>query len=797
MDRITPHESARKHVTGEAVYVDDILVHDRLLHGRVVYSPHAHARIKSFDLSRARKVHGVHAVLSSKDIPGRNQMGPVVKDEPCLAEQEVVCVGQAMFLIAAETEEQAREAERLITVEYEVLEPILTIEDAMAKNSLLGPPRTMERGNADDALKSAPHVLRGALRTGAQEHWYLESHVCLCVPGEGNEINVFSSTQHPSETQALIAEVLGIRKHDVVVEVRRMGGAFGGKETQANHTACWTALLCRATRRPVKIRLFRDDDMIMTGKRHRFLSKYEVGFDDDGNLLAAKIELNSDGGCATDLSFAIMERAMLHVDNAYFIPHIHVLARVWKTNLPSNTAFRGFGGPQGMAVIEQIVDRIARYLHKDALDVRLKNFYGLTDRNLTHYGETVENNRLFMLHDQLVASCDYWRRRAAVDAFNAQNAFAKKGIALTPVKFGISFTTTFLNQAGALINIYKDGTILVNHGGTEMGQGLHTKMQQVAAAEFGVSLDRVKVNATNTAKVPNTSATAASAGADLNGMAVKDAAEKLKSRIAESLAQYWNEQPNHSTTPTLPHSIILEDNWIFDSEHPERRIAFEDAMPLMNVRQVSLSATGFYKTPNIGWDKAKGWGRPFHYYAFGMACTEVLVDLLTGHHEILRTDILHDVGDSLNPQIDLGQIEGGYIQGNGWVTTEEIKWDAQGQLLTHSPDTYKIPTVQDIPKDFRVQLLHNVPNPNTIRKSKAVAEPPFMLALSTWLAIKDAISAAANHEIEPEFSLPATNEVIVLAVEQVKKARQMRLECWSDVRRTPYGGVVDAGVADN
>jgi xanthine dehydrogenase molybdopterin binding subunit len=797
MDRITPHESARKHVTGEAVYVDDILVHDRLLHGRVVYSPHAHARIKSFDLSRARKVHGVHAVLSSKDIPGRNQMGPVVKDEPCLAEQEVVCVGQAMFLIAAETEEQAREAERLITVEYEVLEPILTIEDAMAKNSLLGPPRTMERGNADDALKSAPHVLRGALRTGAQEHWYLESHVCLCVPGEGNEINVFSSTQHPSETQALIAEVLGIRKHDVVVEVRRMGGAFGGKETQANHTACWTALLCRATRRPVKIRLFRDDDMIMTGKRHRFLSKYEVGFDDDGNLLAAKIELNSDGGCATDLSFAIMERAMLHVDNAYFIPHIHVLARVWKTNLPSNTAFRGFGGPQGMAVIEQIVDRIARSLHKDALDVRLKNFYGLTDRNLTHYGETVENNRLFMLHDQLVASCDYWRRRAAVDAFNAQNAFAKKGIALTPVKFGISFTTTFLNQAGALINIYKDGTILVNHGGTEMGQGLHTKMQQVAAAEFGVSLDRVKVNATNTAKVPNTSATAASAGADLNGMAVKDAAEKLKSRIAESLAQYWNEQPNHSTTPTLPHSIIFEDNWIFDSEHPERRIAFEDAMPLMNVRQVSLSATGFYKTPNIGWDKAKGWGRPFHYYAFGMACTEVLVDLLTGHHEILRTDILHDVGDSLNPQIDLGQIEGGYIQGNGWVTTEEIKWDAQGQLLTHSPDTYKIPTVQDIPKDFRVQLLHNVPNPNTIRKSKAVAEPPFMLALSTWLAIKDAISAAANHEIEPEFSLPATNEVIVLAVEQVKKARQMRLECWSDVRRTPYGGVVDAGVADN
>lgn len=763
----TPHESATKHVTGEAVYVDDMHVNDQLLHGRVVYAPHAHARIPSFDLSLARNFNGVHAVLSYKDIPGHNQMGPVVKDEPCLAENEVVCVGQAMFLIAAETEEQAREAERLIKVEYELLEPILTIEDAMAKNNLLGPPRTMQRGDADEALKSAPNVIRGELRTGAQEHWYLESQVCLCLPGEGNEINVYSSTQHPSETQALIAEVLGIRKHDVVVEVRRMGGAFGGKETQANHTACWTALLCHATRRPVKIRLFRDDDMIMTGKRHRFLSKYEVGFDDEGTLLAAKIELNSDGGCATDLSFAIMERAMLHADNAYFIPNMHILARVWKTNLPSNTAFRGFGGPQGMAVIEQIIDRVARHLHKDPLEIREKNFYGLHERNVTHYGETVENNRLYMMHDQLVQSSDYWARRKTIDEFNSQNEFYKKGIALTPVKFGISFTTTFLNQAGALVNIYKDGTILVNHGGTEMGQGLHTKMQQIAAAEFGVSLDRVKVNATNTSKVPNTSATAASAGADLNGMAVKDAVDKLKSRIAESLAHYWSE--TNSNNPTIHQSIRFANDAIFDADHPERKMSFEDAIPLMNLRQVSLSATGFYKTPNIGWDKAKGWGKPFHYYAFGMACTEVLVDVLTGHHEILRTDILHDVGDSLNPQIDLGQVEGGYIQGNGWVTTEEIKWDAKGNLMTHSPDTYKIPTVQDIPKDFRVQLLQNVPNTNTIRNSKAVAEPPFMLALSTWLAIKDAISAVAHHELEPDFSLPATNEVIVLSAEDLKR----------------------------
>jgi len=770
---MVPHESAEKHVTGEAVYVDDIPVNDQLLIGRVVYSPHAHARIVSFDLSQARHTAGVHAVLSYKDIPGRNQMGPVVKDEPCLAEHEVVCVGQAMFLIAAETEEQAREAERKIKVEFEPLEPILTIEDAIAKNSLLGPPRTMQRGNADEALRSAPHRFQGELRTGAQEHWYLESQVCLCIPGEGNEINVFSSTQHPSETQALIAELLGIKKHDVVVEVRRMGGAFGGKETQANHTACWTALLCHATKRPVKIRLFRDDDMIMTGKRHRFLSRYDVGFDNEGRLLAAKFELNSDGGCATDLSFAIMERAMLHVDNAYYIPNIQVHARVWKTNLPSNTAFRGFGGPQGMAVIETVMDRIARYLRKDPLEIRYKNFYGMNERNVTHYGETVEHNRLYMIYDQLVASSDYHKRRREIAEFNAQNEFVKRGIALTPVKFGISFTTTYLNQAGALVNIYKDGTVLVNHGGTEMGQGLHTKMQQVAAAELGISLDRVKVNATNTSKVPNTSATAASAGADLNGMAVKNAADKLKARIAAELAAYFTEQ--HPDSPSRTEAIIFQNNTISDSEHPDRSIAFADAMPLMNLRQVSLSATGFYRTPTIGWDKQKGWGKPFYYYAFGMACTEVEVDTLTGHHTILRTDILHDVGDSLNPQIDIGQVEGGYIQGNGWVTTEEIKWDEKGRLMTHSPDTYKIPAVRDIPRDFRVRLLENAPNPNTIRKSKAVAEPPFMLALSTWLAIKDAVSAVADHEFEPEFSIPATNEVIVLASEKLRRKKKEAL----------------------
>ena len=767
MNTILPHDSAVGHVTGEAVYIDDILVNEQLLVGRVVYSQHAHAKIKSFDLSEARKVAGVHAVLSYKDIPGHNQMGPVVKDELCLAENKVTFVGQAMFLIAAETLEQCLEAEKLIKIEYEPLKPILDIETAMLKGSLMGQPRKIERGNVDAALKTAPNVIQGELRTGAQEHWYLETQACLCLPGEGREINVFSSTQHPSETQALVAEVLGIKRNEVVVEVKRIGGGFGGKETQANHVACWTALICNATKRPVKIRLFRDDDMIMTGKRHRYLTKYEVGFDDDGVLHAVKFELNSDGGAATDLSFAILERAMLHSDNAYYVPNFSVEGRVWKTNLPSNTAMRGFGGPQGMAGMETIIDRIARFLKKDAIEIRFNNFYGSKDRNVTHYGQTVENNRLHVIYDQIMKSAEYEKRRKRIDDFNAQNEFFKKGLALTPVKFGVSFTTTFLNQAGALVNVYMDGTVLVNHGGTEMGQGLNTKIQQIAATELGVSPNRVKVNATNTSKVPNTSATAASSGSDLNGMAVKNAIDIIKSRIADEFAKIFSEK--NSNHPSFPSSILFKDNTIFDSDHPERKISFANAMKEMNLHQVSLSATGFYKTPTIGWDKTKGQGKPFFYYSFGMAVSEVMIDVLTGQYTLLRTDILQDVGDSINPGIDMGQVEGGFIQGVGWCTTEEIKWDAKGNLMTHSPDTYKIPTVQDIPKDFRVKLMEGVPNPvGTIRRSKAIGEPPFMLALSVWLAIKDAISAVGNSEIEPEFSLPATNETILLSIEKLK-----------------------------
>ena len=579
-------------------------------------------------------------------------------------------------------------------------------------------------------------------------------------------MNIYSSTQHPSETQAIVAEVLGLNKNEVVVETRRMGGAFGGKETQANHTAAWTALLANATKRPVKIRLFRDDDQKITGKRHPYLIRYEVGFDAQGRILALKFEQNADGGCATDLSIAILERAMLHADNAYYIPNMIVVGKAYRTNLPSNTAFRGFGGPQGVAGIETVIDRIARFLNLDAAEVRRINFYGTDKNNITHYGQEVELNRLFLIYDQLISTSDYLKRRKEVNAFNANHEFYKKGLALTPVKFGISFTTTFLNQAGALVNIYKDGTILVNHGGTEMGQGLNTKIAQIAAAELGVSLDSIKVNATNTSKVPNTSATAASAGTDLNGMAVKNAIDKLRSRIVKLMSVEFSK--SNPQNPSREENIIIQNNLISDSKNPERKMQFADAMLLANLQQVSLSATGFYATPNVGWDKQRGWGKPFNYYAFGMAVSEVMVDTLTGYVKNIRTDILHDVGDSINPGIDIGQVEGGFIQGLGWCTTEEIKWDAKGNQLNHSPDTYKIPSIQDIPEDFRVKLLQNAPNPNAIRKSKAVAEPPFMLCFSSWLAIKDAISAVGNHQFEPAFSLPATNEVILLSIEEIR-----------------------------
>ncbi|MFN8393572.1 MAG: xanthine dehydrogenase molybdopterin binding subunit [Bacteroidia bacterium] len=764
-----PHESGALHVTGEATYIDDMLVNERLLHGHVYTSPQAHAQVVSFDLSAAKALEGVFAVLSHKDIPGENQMGPAIKDELVLATDKVIFVGQAMFLIAAKDEATALKAASLIQVEYELLPAVLTIRDAMDHGVTLQPSRKISRGDSRKAINGAELKLRGEIEIGAQEHWYLETQVCLCVPGEGREIKAYSSTQHPSETQALIAEVLHLQKNEVEVQIRRMGGAFGGKETQANHTAIWTALLAQATGRPVKIRLFRDDDQKMTGKRHRFLAQYEVGFDQTGRIHGLEMTLNADGGSSTDLTMAVLERAMMHADSSYYLADVSIVGHPWFLNLPSNTAFRGFGGPQGMAVTENIVDRIARQLGLDPDEVRLRNYYEHESRNTTPYEQVVENNRLYLIREQLRKSAEYEPRRKAVADWNAEQEFIKRGISLTPVKFGISFTTSFLNQAGALVHIYQDGTVLVNHGGTEMGQGLHTKIRQIAALELGVSLSRVKVNATNTAKVPNTSATAASAGTDLNGAAVKNAIDQIKARMLGVAAKVLSQGIPAGEPLSELENIVIQNDEAFDSLHPERRIAFPKLCAACVFHQVSLSSTGYYRTPDVHFDRANGRGKPYHYFSFGMAVSEVEVDVLTGHVQVLRADLLHDVGESINPAIDIGQVEGAYIQGLGWVTTEECKWDAKGNLLNHSPDTYKIPNVQDMPLDFRTNLLQGVPNPNTIRRSKAVAEPPFMLAFSAWLAIKDAISSVAQDQLEPMIQIPMTNEAILISVEDLRK----------------------------
>ena len=754
-----PHHSALQHVTGQSVFVNDMDFGGRLLFGRVVFSHQAHANIRSICTQQARAAEGVVAVLTAADIPGLNQMGPVVPDEPCLATDQVSFFGQAVALIAARTEAAARKAASLVNIEYEPLEAITDLGTAIAENSFLTDPRQIATGDVGKAFENAEYVLNGTLHTGAQEHWYLETQSCLCLPEEAGQMMVYSSTQHPAETQAIVAQVLAVPANAVTVEVKRMGGAFGGKETQANHIAAWTALLAHATQHPVKMHLFRDDDQMMTGKRHRFLSEYRAAYNADGCLLALDVALHADGGAALDLSVAILERAMFHIDNAYYIPNLRVTGQVWKTNLPPNTAFRGFGGPQGMAVIETVIDRIARALHKDAAEIRKLNFY--KNGQSTHYGQQLNEVRLEKLFGRLVNFSHYPALRRETEVFNKENEFIKKGLALTPVKFGISFTTSFLNQAGALVHIYRDGSVQINHGGTEMGQGLHTKMLEVACRSLGVPPERVIVTATNTSKVPNTSATAASSGSDLNGMAVKNAIDKLISRltpIAQSLMKISTDD-----------ALIFADGKVAPKGHPDKDIAFDELVSQAYLDQVSLSATGYYRTPGLFFDKTTGKGTPFYYFAYGMAVSQVQLDTLTGDHRILKTYIVHDVGDSINAAIDLGQIEGGFVQGVGWCTTEEIKWNDKGFLTTHSPDTYKIPGVRNIPEIFEVEIARDMPNPGTIQNSKAVGEPPLMLALSVWLALKDAISAVGNHQQEPPFDLPATNDSMLKWVEEMRK----------------------------
>lgn len=760
------HDSSLKHVQGTTIYFDDMPAIEGELHACVVTSPVAKGKINHIDISAAEKMPGVQCIITAKDIPGDNQMGPVFHDEPCIADERVDFMGQALAIVAANSFEEAIHAAAEVKIDISAETPILTLEDAIEQNAVLQPQRKIEHGNVDQVFSQCKHVLQGQFRSGGQEHWYLETQICIAVPGEDDEMTCYSSTQHPSESQAIVAEVLGTDRNRIVVETRRLGGAFGGKETSGNHVAAWAALLAAKTRKAVRLRLTRDTDQAITGKRHRFMSDWKIGFDENGAIQAYEVVFNADAGYATDLTMAILERAMLHAENAYYIPDIRIIGNSWKTNLPSNVAFRGFGQPQGMAVIENAIDQMARFLKKEPNDIRLLNFYGSNERNTTPYGAVVENNRLDTVYSKIVNSSEYNARRKKTDEFNNQSKHIKRGLALVPVKFGISFTTAFLNQAGALVHIYSDGSIQVNHGGIEMGQGLNTKMLQVAAVELGVSVERIKVTATNTSKIPNTSATAASSGTDLNGMAVKNAIDQLKERLKTVAPEILGEMFPNKTIQAA--NIVIENDKVSDASQPSISCNFDEFVAKAYLKQTHLSAAGYYRTPDIWFDRPNGVGNPFHYYAFAMSVSEVEVNTLTGRTKLLRTDLIEDAGQSINSMIDKGQVIGGFVQGLGWVTTEDLKWNKDGKLLNASPDTYKIPTITDIPVELNIELLENAPNNNTIRRSKAVGEPPFPLAISVWLAIKDAISAVHNHNIEPELSIPATNEEIVICIANMK-----------------------------
>ena len=746
-----PHDSAFKHVQGAADYVDDIREPEGTLHVAVGGSAVARGRIIRLDLEKVQAYPGVRAVITARDVPGSNDISPTHADEPAFAAGHVMFHGQPIFAVVAATRDIARRAVGLAVVEIEQESPNVTVDQGLASGETVLPDYEFVGGDADATIASAPHRVNGVLRIGGQEHFYLEGQTAFAVPGEDRDVLVYSSTQHPSEVQHVVARVLGIADSFVTCQVRRMGGGFGGKETQATQWAVIAALAANATGRPCKLRLDRDDDMVMTGKRHDFRVDWSVGFDARGRIDGVNLDLAARCGCSADLSGGVVDRAMFHADNAYFLPQFRILSRRVKTNTVSNTAFRGFGGPQGVLAIERVIDAIAWHLDLDPLDVRKANLYR-NGADVTPYGQTVEDHDVIhRLIEQLELTSDYRRRRQNIEKFNAASPILKRGIALTPVKFGISFTLTMLNQAGALVHVYQDGSVHLNHGGTEMGQGLFQKVAQVAAEEFGIGLDRVRITATSTDKVPNTSPTAASAGTDLNGMAVQIACREIKARLAHFAATAWN----------LPEDKVeFRDDRVFIGNES---VAFGELTKRAYGARVHLSAAGFYKTPKLHWDRAKGKGRPFLYYANGAACSEVIVDVTTGEMKVERVDILHDVGRSLNPAIDIGQIEGGFVQGMGWLTTEELVYDAQGRLLTHAPSTYKIPVASDVPDDFRVALFDNENQEATIYRSKAVGEPPLMLPISVFAAIADAV-----HSLHPGkpvmLDAPATPEAILRAV---------------------------------
>ena len=756
------HDSAVGHVTGAALYVDDIELPAGHLHGYVALSDRPHARLARLDLDAVRAAPGVAACLAAGDVPGEIDIGPVFPGDPVFADGRVEYAGQALFAVAAATPDQARAAAALAEIVYEDLAPILDIDAAHAATSYHIAPYEIVTGDAQAAIAAAPHSLSGRLEIGGQDHFYLEGQVAVALPGEHGDMTILSSTQHPSEVQHLVAKVLGLDDHAVTVEVRRMGGAFGGKETQAAPVACQAALLAATCGRPVKLRLDRDDDMVTTGKRHPFRVVWRAGFDEAGVIRGVAIDYFADCGYSPDLSLAILDRALFHADNGCFLEHATLRGFACKTHKVSMTAFRGFGGPQGMLGIETIVDHIARHLGRDRLDILTLNLYGQNGkRDTAPYGQRIEDNVLPDLIARVAASSDYRARRDEIAAYNATSPVLKRGLALTPVKFGISFTTTFLNQAGALVHVYKDGSIQLNHGGTEMGQGLMTKVAQIVAAEFGVSLDRVKITATHTGKVPNTSATAASSGADLNGAAAADAARTIKTRLAEFAARRFD---------VAAETVRFADDRVSAGEEV---LDFAALVGLAYHDRISLSATGYYATPKISFDATTRQGHPFFYYAYGAAVSEAVIDTLTGETKIVRADILHDAGTSLNPALDLGQIEGGYIQGLGWLTAEELWWDAGGRLQTHAPSTYKIPTAGDLPADFRVEFYADNPNrAETIGRAKAVGEPPLMLAISAYMAIRDAVASLADGARSPSLDAPATPERVLAAVDAIREPAQ-------------------------
>lgn len=751
-----PHDSAPLHVTGQARYVDDILLPEGALHLAFGMADVAHGKIVSLDLSAVRAAPGVIAAWGAEDISPMPDCSPSAHDEPLLAIETIHYIGQPIFLVIATSHLAARKAARLGKIKVETLPAILTIDDAMAANSRFEDgPRVFEKGDARAAIKAAPRRLKGEITMGGQEHFYLEGQAAIALPQESGDMLVHSSTQHPSEIQHKVAHALDIPMHAVRVETRRMGGGFGGKESQGNALAISCALAARATGRPCKMRYDRDDDMLITGKRHDFHIKYEVGFDETGRISGVDFTQFARCGWAQDLSIPVADRAMLHADNAYDLPAARIESHRLKTNTQSATAFRGFGGPQGMLGIERVLDHIAHDLGADATQVRRVNYYqeaGDHSPQTTPYHMEVDDFVLNDLSDQLLASSDYAARKKAVAEWNAANPILKKGISFSPVKFGISFTLTHLNQAGALVHVYQDGSIHLNHGGTEMGQGLFQKIAQVAAARFGCALERIKITATDTAKVPNTSATAASSGSDLNGMAVATACDTIRGRLEAFLNAYYDCT-----------DIKFADDKV---RIGARSLSFAEVAKLAYEHRISLSSTGFYATPKIEWNRDAGRGRPFFYFSYGAAVTEVVIDTLTGENRILRTYILHDAGASLNPALDIGQIEGGYVQGAGWLTTEELVWDEVGKLRTHAPSTYKIPACSDRPRVFNVALFEGENRAETIYRSKAVGEPPFMLGISAFLALSDAVAACGA--AYPDLQAPATPEQILTSIGRAK-----------------------------